>query len=155
MHKGVKKNFIPFSIISNSSIFSLMSIGVALLSQSCAQTRASTVNGVREVRKSSKIRPLVLKADSDATVETGIASTSRAKWAKTGSLGALSFHQTRMSIFLFLSSVSSLRYLSRCSLIVSQSQYYLQFQASERQRALISVSSSRHCSSKVVTDSYH
>ena len=40
------------------------------------------------------------------------------------------------------------------SLIVSQSQCYLQFQASERQRARISVSSSRYCSSKVVTDSY-
>jgi hypothetical protein len=58
---------IPFSIISNSSVLSFMSI-VGLRSQSCVHTKSSNINGVREVRKSSKIRPPVLKADSDATV---------------------------------------------------------------------------------------
>jgi hypothetical protein len=36
------------------------------------------MNRVREVRKSSKIHPLVLKTDSKATVDIGIARTS---WA--------------------------------------------------------------------------
>jgi hypothetical protein len=74
----IEGNIVPFSIISNFSISSLMSIGVDLLGQSYVQTRASTINGVREVRKSSRMRPLVLKADSDAIVEIGIARTSRA-----------------------------------------------------------------------------
>jgi hypothetical protein len=52
--------------------------GVDLLSQSWVHTRASNVKGVREVRKTSKIRPLVLKTDSEATVDIGIA---RISWA--------------------------------------------------------------------------
>jgi hypothetical protein len=71
-------NIVPFSIMANSSVLSLMSTGVVLLSQSYVQTRHSSMNGVRDVRKSSNIRPLVLKADSAATVEMGIASTSQA-----------------------------------------------------------------------------
>jgi hypothetical protein len=66
------------SIMDNFSIFSCMSIGVDLLSQSWVHTRASNMKGVREVRKSSKIRPLVLKIDSEATVDIGI---TRISWA--------------------------------------------------------------------------
>src|SRR5688572_18861629 len=81
MHtKASSRNYdymVPFSIMANSSVLSLMST-VGLRSQSCIHTKASSMNGVREVQKSSKIRPPVLKADSDATVVMGIASTSRA-----------------------------------------------------------------------------
>ena len=44
------------------------------------------MNGVRELRKSSKMCPLVINADSDATVDIGIASTSRAMRASIGNL---------------------------------------------------------------------
>jgi hypothetical protein len=56
-----------------------MSTGINHLSQSCVHTSASSMNGVRELRKSSRMRPLVLNADSEATDEIGIARTSRAK----------------------------------------------------------------------------
>jgi hypothetical protein len=63
-----------------------MSSGIDHLNQSCVCTNDSSINGVRELRKSSKICPLVLNADSEATVEIGIASTSRAKRDKIGNL---------------------------------------------------------------------
>lgn len=47
-------------------------------SQSYAQIRASTIVGVKKVRKESRTRPHVLKADSEATVDTGTARKSRA-----------------------------------------------------------------------------
>jgi hypothetical protein len=55
-----------------------MLMGVDLLSQSWVHKRASNMKGVREVRKSSEIHPLVLKTDSEATVDIGI---SRISWA--------------------------------------------------------------------------
>ena len=55
------------------------------------------MNGVSEVRKSSKIRPLVLKAASEATDEMGMACTSRAKCAKMGNRAAFTFHHLAQS----------------------------------------------------------
>jgi hypothetical protein len=54
-------------------------MGVDLLNQSCVHTKTSSMNGVREVQKSSKIRPLVLTTYSEATIEIAIARTS---WAR-------------------------------------------------------------------------
>jgi hypothetical protein len=69
-----------------------MSIGTDHLIQSCVHTTASSMNGVKELRKSSRMRPLVLNADSEAIVEIGIASTSQAKRDKIGNLCSDGFH---------------------------------------------------------------
>jgi len=44
--------------------------------QSCVQIKLSTTLGDRELLNGSSTQPPVLKVDSDATVETGIANTS-------------------------------------------------------------------------------
>lgn len=75
------------------------------------------MNGVSEVLKSSRIRPVVLKTDSEATVETGIARISRANWDNTGNLEELTFHHARMSNLLSSGSVSSERYFSSSDLL--------------------------------------
>jgi hypothetical protein len=67
------------------------------------------MKGVKDVLKSSRTRPPVENADSDATVEIGIARTSRAKHANTGNLDELTFHQANMSNFGPSSSGSSAR----------------------------------------------
>ena len=54
-----------------------MALPVALI-QSCRQTRASTVSGVIQLRKSDSTIFPMLKADSDATVEAGAAKISAA-----------------------------------------------------------------------------
>ena len=69
------------SISSTLSMYSRSFIGLfffASFNQFWVQIRASTVLGDSELRNESKTHPLVLKADSDATVETRIANTSRA-----------------------------------------------------------------------------
>ena len=53
--------------------------------------------GDRELRKGSSILPPVLKADSEATVEMGIANTSRANWENAGYFEELAFHQANIS----------------------------------------------------------
>ena len=50
----------------------------SLRSQSRRHTRACTNLGVNELLNESSMRPPVLKAHSDATLETGIDNTSRA-----------------------------------------------------------------------------
>ncbi|KAF5951936.1 hypothetical protein HYC85_009880 [Camellia sinensis] len=72
-------------------------IGMLLRSQFCVQTRTSTIFGASELRNGSSIRPPVLKADSEATVETGIANTSRAMSDNTLYFVALTFHYSKMS----------------------------------------------------------
>ena len=68
---------LPDSISSYSSMSSITSqrlIGIDEdHNQFCPQIRASTIFGVRELRNGSSTRPPVLKADSEATVETGTA----------------------------------------------------------------------------------
>ena len=53
--------------------------------------------GLKELLNESKIRPLVLKTDSDATVDIGIARISLAMKDKMLYLLALSFHQSNIS----------------------------------------------------------
>ncbi|KAF7814777.1 protein ALP1-like [Senna tora] len=51
---------------------------IACLSQFCAQIKASVILGEMDYLNVSKTRPPVLNADSEATVDTGTANTSRA-----------------------------------------------------------------------------
>jgi hypothetical protein len=62
------------------------------LNQFCEHSKALTVVGANELRKGSKTRPPVLKADSEATVVMRIAKTSRTIWAITGNLIEFTFH---------------------------------------------------------------
>jgi len=62
------------------------------LNQFCVHTNASTVVGANELRKGSNIRPLVLNADSKATVVMGMANTIRAIWASIGNLVEFTLH---------------------------------------------------------------
>ena len=67
------------SYFSMSSISSRRLIGIGEdRNQFCPQIKASTSFGVKEFRNGSSTRPPVLKADSEATVETGTAKTSHA-----------------------------------------------------------------------------
>ena len=47
-------------------------------SQFCEHIKASIVFGCNELQNGSRIRPPVLNADSEATIDTGIANTSLA-----------------------------------------------------------------------------
>ena len=109
-----KKNvLLPNSIISSSSMLCSTNIcSVGHRNQSCAHMRASTILGVKQLRNGSSIRPPVLKADSEATVETGIANTSRAIRERTRYLDELTFHQFNISKKPTASSQSSFKYLS-------------------------------------------
>jgi len=99
---------LPSSILSNSknSSFSFEGSGDGvLLIQSCVQKSASIIWGVREQQYRSRTLPLV-KANSKATVETGITSTSLGMLARVGNQPEFSFHQfkTSKSNKLFLAS---------------------------------------------------
>ncbi|RWR85047.1 histidine biosynthesis bifunctional protein hisIE, chloroplastic [Cinnamomum micranthum f. kanehirae] len=76
----VVRCYVPKSgMARNSSMTASKSTATfELRNQSCAQIRPPTVLGDRELRYESNTRPPVLKADSEATVETGIARISRA-----------------------------------------------------------------------------
>jgi hypothetical protein len=76
------------------------------------------MNGVRDVLKSSRILPDVLKTDSEATVDTEIGSTSRAKRDNTGNLEEFTFHHPKISNLLSSGSVSSARYFSSSDLML-------------------------------------
>ena len=60
----------------------LLNVIWAAFNQSCVQIKASTVNGDNELLNESNIRPPLLKANSDATVEIEIANTSRATYVR-------------------------------------------------------------------------
>jgi hypothetical protein len=70
------------------------------------------MNGVRELLKSSKTRPPVLTADSDATVEMGMDRTLCAKHAIIGNQEEYSFHQSKISNLLVCGSTYLARYFS-------------------------------------------
>lgn len=73
--------------------------------QFCEQIKASTIWGVNELGNGSRIRPLVLKSNLEATVKIGIASTSLAISGKIGYLGQSFFHQLKilnLSLHAFL-----------------------------------------------------
>ena len=109
---------LPFSNLNNSSSSSSMLIVIEPLSQSWAQTRAWTMNGVSEVLNSFRMRPLVLNADSEATVDTRTANTSWAILANIGNLAALSYHHFRMLKSSLFTSFSSCRYFSYSDLLM-------------------------------------
>ena len=54
------------------------------LIQSCEHIKASKISGVRRLRWSLRTLPLVLNADSEAIVLTGVANISRASSLKVG-----------------------------------------------------------------------
>ncbi|KAK2650420.1 hypothetical protein Ddye_017909 [Dipteronia dyeriana] len=60
--------------------------GPAACSQSQRHVNTSTISGDKQLLLGSIMRPLVLKACSEDTVDTGITSTSRAKCDRTGYL---------------------------------------------------------------------
>ena len=65
-------------------------------SQFCVQIKVSTVLGVKELLNGSRMHPPVLNADSEATVDTGMARTSLATSDKNSNLDLLIFHQCKM-----------------------------------------------------------
>ena len=89
-------------------------IGTKAWSQSRAQTRCWTISGESELRNGSSVYPPVLNADSEATVETGTASTSLANLDNTWYLFELAFHHPNISncISPLLLSQFSAKYLS-------------------------------------------
>ena len=85
------KSWNSSSNASTSSLDWRWEIGTLAWSQFCAHTRFWTMRGERELRNGSTMRLPVLNADSDARVETSIASTSLATLDNSGYLLELSF----------------------------------------------------------------
>jgi hypothetical protein len=83
------------------------------LNQLCEHIKASTVVGANELRKGSKTRLPMLKADSEATVVMRIAKTSHAIWAIIVIFVEFTFHQFKISklTFIFSTSLLEARYL--------------------------------------------
>jgi hypothetical protein len=75
-------------------------------------TRHSSVSGVIELRLSARMRPPVLKADSEGTVLKDIANKSRAIAESTGYLFAFVLHQLRISNLSSVLTNSSSKYAS-------------------------------------------
>lgn len=71
--------------------------GIRPCNQSCEHIIASMVSGSRLQRYSSSILLALEKADSEATVETGTLSTSRAIRERIGYFGPLIRHQAKIS----------------------------------------------------------
>jgi hypothetical protein len=84
--------------------------------QSCVQIKASTVSGDNELLKVSNTRHLLLKADSEATLEIMMANTSRVITARVGYFCALTFHQFKMSKSIIFASHPSNKYQSTSDL---------------------------------------
>ena len=109
------------SISSTLSMHSRSFIGLlffASFNQFWVQIRALIVLGDSELRNESKTRPPVLKADSNAIVETKIANTSRAIWERTQYLEEFVFHHIKMS------KSSTLGYLEDSNKYLSNSNLY-------------------------------
>ena len=66
---------------------------------------ASTVLEANELLKGSKTRPPVLKADLEATIDTGITMTSHATLERITYLVEFTFHQAKISNTNLLKSV--------------------------------------------------
>ena len=83
-----------------------------VFNQVWAQIRVSTILRDNELLKGSKTRPPVLKANSKAAVDTGIAMKSHATSEKITYLVEFTFHQAKISKPSLFFSLASLRYLS-------------------------------------------
>jgi hypothetical protein len=81
------------------------------------QINASAISGFRQLLKVSKILPPVLKALSEATVETGVANTSLAILDKTGNLAQFCFHHKSRLKLSSSSTLSSAKYFSSSFLL--------------------------------------
>ena len=99
------------STASTSSFDWWWEIGIVAWSQFCEHTRFWTMRWDSELRNGSTIQPPVLNADSNETMETGIASTSLATLDNTWYLLQLSLHHSNISKFTsFLPSQFSAKY---------------------------------------------
>ena len=79
-------------------MYTLIIIGCLFpLQQFLRQMMPSTVLGLSELLNGSSTRPPVENADSDGTVVTGTANTSRAMADKTLYFSEFSFHHPKMS----------------------------------------------------------
>jgi hypothetical protein len=85
--------------------------------QHCPHISASTILGDKELLKGETTRPLLLNADSEATVDTCTTRTSLASLDNTGYLPEFTFHQFKMSNCSVLFSHVSFRYLNNSELI--------------------------------------
>ena len=74
--------------------------------------RASTITGVKELQREAKTQRPVLKANWKATVETDMASTSRATMVSIGYCFLWSFQNCKISNVSSFCSHSSHKYLS-------------------------------------------
>ena len=91
-------------------------------SQFWPQMKAFTISEVNELLKGSRTRLAVLKADFEATVDTGIARTCRAILESTRYCGELTFHQAKISNFSSkTSSQLSNKYLSTSYFVFEES----------------------------------
>jgi hypothetical protein len=72
-----------------------MCLPVTLI-QSCKHIKASTVAGVNQLRKSDIVLDPVLKADSDAIVDAGIANMSLTMRFRVGYSVEFIYHHARM-----------------------------------------------------------
>uniref|UniRef100_A0A0D2ZZU4 Uncharacterized protein n=1 Tax=Brassica oleracea var. oleracea TaxID=109376 RepID=A0A0D2ZZU4_BRAOL len=92
---------------------------ISHLSHCSVHIKTSIIKCVKQLLLGSKTRPLVLKADSEATEDTCIASTSLATLERTGNLGLLSFHHESTSYSVpsinFGYSTLSFKYISSSS----------------------------------------
>lgn len=78
--------------------------------QSRVQIRASTVSGLSALRYWSRTLPPTLNADSEATVEIGMDSTSRAMIDSSGYRNWFAFQKSRTFICVVLDSFGSSKY---------------------------------------------
>jgi hypothetical protein len=112
--------------------------------QFCEYIKASTVLGANELREGSKTRPLMVKADSKATVGMGIDKISRAIWASIGNLVEFTFHQFKISKLAFNFSTSSVKYryiFDLLSTSLLEAQYLLNLFMKGSEWSLLSLSS--------------
>jgi hypothetical protein len=70
-------------------------------------TSASIVFGAKELLNGSSTQPPVLNADSEATVVTGMANTSRATSERIGNFVEVTFYQFKISKVVLGDSTSS------------------------------------------------
>ena len=98
---------------STTSIDWQYEIGTMAWSQFCGHIRFWTMKGVSELWNGSTMCPLVLNADSDATMEIGTANTLLATLDNTWYLLELPFHHSNISKFTsFLALQCSSKYLT-------------------------------------------
>ena len=109
-----------FKLLKYSDISSVWRIiscwRISANSQSLRHMRTSTISGVSDILRLSRILPDRLKADSEEIVETGILSTSRANFERIGKSFSCCFYHYKTSISLNGITIPVRKYLSSSSL---------------------------------------